>query len=142
MVFKGRSVLCQRNQNKIHSVLFGMQNRTIGPSLATTNRTLIPVMRLHAWPPGSTPNGIHSVLFDIQNRMLGPYWAVTNRSLIPVTRMAAWGAQVVGVATNDFGVARDGSRKPAFAPGVELRARATLLAEGCRGSLSEVCHAV
>lgn len=44
---------------------------------------------------------------------------------------------VAGVATGDLGLARDGSRKDTFARGVELRARATLLAEGCRGSLSE-----
>ena len=37
-----------------------------------------------------------------------------------------------------MGLARDGARKDAFARGVELRARPTLLAEGCRGSLSEV----
>ncbi len=43
-----------------------------------------------------------------------------------------------GVATGDFGVAKDGSRKPTYSPGVDLRARVTLLAEGCRGSLSEV----
>ena len=44
---------------------------------------------------------------------------------------------VAGVATGDLGLGRDGSRKDTFARGVELRARATLLAEGCRGSLSE-----
>ncbi len=44
---------------------------------------------------------------------------------------------IAGVATGDLGLARDGSRKDTFARGVELRARATLLAEGCRGSLSE-----
>jgi len=44
---------------------------------------------------------------------------------------------VEGIATADFGVARDGSRRPNYAPGVDLRARATLLSEGCRGSLAE-----
>ena len=48
------------------------------------------------------------------------------------------GGAVAGVATNDFGVAKDGTRKPTFQRGMELQARATLLAEGCRGSLSEV----
>lgn len=33
---------------------------------------------------------------------------------------------------------KDGGRKETYARGMELRARATLLAEGCRGSLSEV----
>lgn len=47
------------------------------------------------------------------------------------------GAAIQGVQTNDVGVARDGRRKSSFQRGMALRARATLLAEGCRGSLSE-----
>jgi electron-transferring-flavoprotein dehydrogenase len=43
--------------------------------------------------------------------------------------------RVAGVVTGDFGVARDGSHKPGFQPGNELRARCVVLAEGCRGSL-------
>uniref|UniRef100_A0A0D9XLJ1 Electron transfer flavoprotein-ubiquinone oxidoreductase n=1 Tax=Leersia perrieri TaxID=77586 RepID=A0A0D9XLJ1_9ORYZ len=39
---------------------------------------------------------------------------------------------VTGVATNDVGIAKDGSKRETFQPG-----RMTLLAEGCRGSLSE-----
>lgn len=46
---------------------------------------------------------------------------------------------VAGIATNDLGIAKDGSRKDTYARGVELRARATLFAEGCRGSLSQAC---
>ena len=46
--------------------------------------------------------------------------------------------EVVGVATGDVGIAKDGTQKDAFARGIELRSRVTLLAEGCRGSLSEV----
>ena len=45
---------------------------------------------------------------------------------------------VKGVATGDMGVARDGARKPEFQPGMELHARYTLFAEGCRGSLAKV----
>ncbi|MEX1081115.1 MAG: electron transfer flavoprotein-ubiquinone oxidoreductase [Halofilum sp. (in: g-proteobacteria)] len=44
---------------------------------------------------------------------------------------------VRGVATGDMGVARDGSRKPAYEPGIELHARYTLFAEGCRGHLTK-----
>lgn len=39
--------------------------------------------------------------------------------------------------TNDFGVGKDGRRKESFQLGMSLTARATLLAEGCRGSLSQ-----
>jgi electron-transferring-flavoprotein dehydrogenase len=44
---------------------------------------------------------------------------------------------VRGVATGDMGVAMDGSHKPEYLPGMELHARYTLFAEGCRGSLSQ-----
>ncbi|XP_070005618.1 electron transfer flavoprotein-ubiquinone oxidoreductase, mitochondrial isoform X2 [Nicotiana sylvestris] len=45
--------------------------------------------------------------------------------------------EVTGIATNDMGVAKDGSRKENYQRGVALKGRVTLLAEGCRGSLSE-----
>ncbi|HJU24079.1 MAG TPA: electron transfer flavoprotein-ubiquinone oxidoreductase, partial [Casimicrobiaceae bacterium] len=45
--------------------------------------------------------------------------------------------EVVGIATGDMGVAKDGSHKPGYQAGMELRARYTLFAEGCRGSLSQ-----
>lgn len=44
---------------------------------------------------------------------------------------------VVGVATGDMGVGRDGQPTDQFTPGMELRARYTLFAEGCRGSLTK-----
>ncbi|MEC9375958.1 MAG: electron transfer flavoprotein-ubiquinone oxidoreductase [Pseudomonadota bacterium] len=45
--------------------------------------------------------------------------------------------RVVGVATGNMGIKADGSKKPTFEPGYELRARYTIFAEGCRGSLGE-----
>ncbi len=48
---------------------------------------------------------------------------------------------VIGVATRDMGVARDGSRKSDYEPGVALEARYTLLAEGARGSLTKLAKA-
>ncbi|WNO52470.1 electron transfer flavoprotein-ubiquinone oxidoreductase [Stakelama saccharophila] len=44
---------------------------------------------------------------------------------------------VKGVATGDMGVAKDGSHKPDYQPGIELHAKYTLFAEGVRGSLSK-----
>jgi electron-transferring-flavoprotein dehydrogenase len=44
---------------------------------------------------------------------------------------------VRGVATGDMGVARDGAHKGEYQRGMELHARYTLFAEGCRGSLSQ-----
>ena len=44
---------------------------------------------------------------------------------------------VKGVATRDMGIGRDGENKGSFEPGVELHARQTIFAEGCRGSLTK-----
>ncbi|HEY6917217.1 MAG TPA: electron transfer flavoprotein-ubiquinone oxidoreductase, partial [Allosphingosinicella sp.] len=44
---------------------------------------------------------------------------------------------VKGVATGDMGVARDGTHKPDYQPGMELHARYTFFAEGVRGHLSK-----
>jgi electron-transferring-flavoprotein dehydrogenase len=48
---------------------------------------------------------------------------------------------VMGVATGDVGIAKDGSRKGGFQRGMELHAKYTLLAEGARGSLSQLVMA-
>ncbi|MXX22952.1 MAG: electron transfer flavoprotein-ubiquinone oxidoreductase [Rhodospirillales bacterium] len=53
------------------------------------------------------------------------------------TELLTDGDRVSGVATGDMGLAADGSRGPAWQPGVELRGTFTLLAEGCRGSLGK-----
>lgn len=45
---------------------------------------------------------------------------------------------VKGVATGDMGIARDGSHKPDYAPGLELHAKYTFFAEGVRGHLTKI----
>src|SRR3954451_4348099 len=44
---------------------------------------------------------------------------------------------VKGVATGDMGIARDGSHRPDYQPGMELHARYTFFAEGARGHLTK-----
>ncbi len=45
--------------------------------------------------------------------------------------------RIVGIATGDMGIGKNGEPTENFQRGMELRARYTLLAEGCRGSLSK-----
>ena len=45
--------------------------------------------------------------------------------------------EVEGVITGDLGVARDGSHKDSYTPGMALTGKYTFLAEGARGSLSK-----
>ncbi|GAA5070626.1 electron transfer flavoprotein-ubiquinone oxidoreductase [Lysobacter panacisoli] len=44
---------------------------------------------------------------------------------------------VIGVRIGDMGVARDGSHKPGFTAGIDIRAKVTVLAEGARGHLTK-----
>jgi electron-transferring-flavoprotein dehydrogenase len=44
---------------------------------------------------------------------------------------------VKGVATGDMGIARDGTRKADWQPGMEIHARYTFMAEGARGHLTK-----
>ncbi len=44
---------------------------------------------------------------------------------------------VKGVVTGDLGIARDGSHRPDYQPGMELHARYTFFAEGARGHLTK-----
>jgi len=44
---------------------------------------------------------------------------------------------VIGVATGDMGINKDGEKTDAFEPGMELHARQTIFTEGCHGSLTK-----
>lgn len=45
--------------------------------------------------------------------------------------------EVKGVITGDMGIGLDGDQKDSYMPGMELRAKYTLFAEGCRGHLGK-----
>ncbi|MGH8727172.1 MAG: 4Fe-4S dicluster domain-containing protein, partial [Burkholderiales bacterium] len=51
------------------------------------------------------------------------------------------GGLVKGVATGDMGVGRDGQPTDAYHPGMELHAKYTVFAEGCRGHLGKQLEA-
>lgn len=45
--------------------------------------------------------------------------------------------EVIGVRTGDMGVDKDGHHKDSYTPGMDLHAKLTVFAEGCRGSCSK-----
>lgn len=51
-------------------------------------------------------------------------------------RVLSEGNRVTGIRLGDMGIDRDGKRKPTFQPGMDIRARVTVLGEGVRGSLT------
>ena len=55
----------------------------------------------------------------------------------PAAEVLVEDGKVLGIATGDMGVGRDGEPKGEFARGMELRGKYTILAEGARGSLTK-----
>ena len=51
------------------------------------------------------------------------------------------GDTVKGVATGDLGIGRNGEKTPSYQPGMELHAKYTFFAEGCRGQLGRQLEA-
>ncbi len=49
--------------------------------------------------------------------------------------------EVKGVVIGDMGIAKDGSHKDSYTPGMELRGKYTLIGEGVRGSLAKMLFA-
>lgn len=73
-------------------------------------------------------------------------WLATQAEALGVEIFAGFAAAeilysadgaVIGVATGDMGINKEGERTDAFAPGVELHAEQTVFAEGCHGSLTK-----
>ena len=74
-------------------------------------------------------------------------WMATQAEALGIDVFAGFAAalplfdddgSVAGVQIGDMGVQHDGSRGPNYTPGPEVRARLTIVAEGCRGSLAKV----
>ncbi len=55
----------------------------------------------------------------------------------PASKIVYEDNKVVGIQTGDMGIAMDGSEKGGFEPGIEIRAKHTIFAEGCRGHLGK-----
>ncbi len=49
--------------------------------------------------------------------------------------------RVRGVATGDMGIGKDGEKTARYQPGIELHAKYTIFAEGCRGHLGKMLEA-
>eukprot|EP01028_Stygiella_incarcerata_P005377 TRINITY_DN226_c1_g2_i1.p1 TRINITY_DN226_c1_g2~~TRINITY_DN226_c1_g2_i1.p1 ORF type:complete len:602 (+),score=152.81 TRINITY_DN226_c1_g2_i1:201-1808(+) len=65
------------------------------------------------------------------------YPGFAAREVLYDTHSSCGRPNVVGIAIGDVGIAKDGSMKSNFERGVELRAKHTVFAEGCRGSLTK-----
>jgi len=55
----------------------------------------------------------------------------------PAAKLLMEERRVLGVQTRDSGIAKDGTQKPTFEPGMDVRAQVTVLGEGPRGNLAK-----
>ena len=55
----------------------------------------------------------------------------------PAIEVLYEGDRVVGVRTGDRGIGKHGEQKSTFEPGVDIRAKVTILADGVRGNLTK-----
>jgi electron-transferring-flavoprotein dehydrogenase len=55
----------------------------------------------------------------------------------PASELLFDGTTVVGVRTGDRGIGKHGERKGTFEPGVDIRAKVTILSDGVRGNLTK-----
>src|SRR5213595_2232784 len=94
--------------------------------------------------PLNTPATDDRFLYLTKNRALRlptpPQMHNHGNYIISLGNLCRWlaeQAEALGVATGDMGIGKDGKPTERYTPGVELIARETLFAEGCRGSLTK-----
>jgi len=96
------------------------------------NFVMPPLMQNHGNYIGSLGNVCRFLAAAAENLGVEIYPGFAASALV----YTADGA-VKGVQVGDMGIARDGSEKGDYTPGIELHGKYTLLAEGARGSLSK-----
>ncbi len=91
-------------------------------------------------PPPLQNHGNYVVSLGELVRWLGAIVGEMGVDLFPefaATRVLVEDGRVVGVRTGDKGIDKNGQAKPNFEPGVDIKAKVTILAEGPRGTLTK-----
>ncbi len=91
-------------------------------------------------PPMFQKNGYHVASLSNVTKWLGAKCEALGIEIYPgfaAAQILIEGDQVVGVRTGDMGIDKNGKRKPTYQPGMDIRARVTVLGEGVRGTLTK-----
>lgn len=92
-------------------------------------------------PPGMRNHGNYVISLGVFARWLAGQAEALGVEIYPGFAAAELAineqGQVTGIITGDMGINKKGERTDRFTPGMVLRARQTILAEGCRGSLTK-----
>ncbi len=106
--------------------------------LSETGKSEMPHFLL---PPMLSNDGCHTISLGNLTRWLGEQAEALGVEIYPGFAAAEVlfndDGAVAGVATGDMGRRKDGEPGPNFEPGMELLAKYTFFAEGCRGHLSK-----
>ena len=112
-------------------------------TLASDDRFLF-LTATKAWklptPPQMNNHGNYIVSLGNVCRWLGQQAEALGVEIYPgfaAAEVLEEDGRVVGIATGDMGIGKNGEPTGNYQRGMELRARYTLVAEGCRGSLSK-----
>jgi len=103
--------------------------------LTEQHKVAAPIM-----PPPLQNHGNSVISLGEMVRWLAPIVGDMGVDLFPefaASRILVEDGRVVGVRTGDKGIDKHGEAKPNFEPGVDVRAKLTLLAEGPRGTLAK-----
>ncbi|WP_109260923.1 electron transfer flavoprotein-ubiquinone oxidoreductase [Hyphobacterium indicum] len=93
-----------------------------------------------AFPPFMSNHGCYTGSLGAVCKWLGEQAEALGVEIypgFPAAELIEEDGVIKGVITGDFGVARDGSHKDGYQPGMELRGKYTLIGEGARGSLAK-----
>ena len=91
-------------------------------------------------PPPLQNHGNYVISLGEMVRWLAPIVAEMGVDLFPefaAARVLVENDRVVGVRTGDKGIDKNGQPKPNFEPGVDIRGKIVILAEGPRGTLTK-----
>jgi electron-transferring-flavoprotein dehydrogenase len=91
-------------------------------------------------PPPFRNHGNHIISLSRFVKWLGGLVAAEGIDIFegfPASEALFEGDAVVGVRTGDRGIGKHGEKKPTFEPGVEIRAKVTIVTDGVRGNLTK-----
>ena len=97
-------------------------------------------IKLPAIPPPLRNHGNSILSLSKFIRWLGPLVEAEGVDIFcgfPGVEVLYEGNQVVGVRTGDKGIGPDGARRSNYEPGIDLKAKVTVFAEGVRGNLAK-----
>jgi electron-transferring-flavoprotein dehydrogenase len=97
-------------------------------------------LRFPVTPPQLRNHGNYIISLSKFNRWLGGLVEAAGVNIFPGfagVEIIEDNDAVAGIRTGDKGIDKNGGRKPNFEPGIDLRAKATVFADGPRGYLSK-----